>query len=85
MVLHGFAVGPKWPARGIDYDYLLPLVKQDWAWEVLRRIAEYCRDAREDGCIAPVQMPEQPSISMSHATRRSPKAEHWGMISFRFS
>ena len=36
-----FYVGPPWPVKIADYDYLRAVAEPDWAWEFLRRNRDY--------------------------------------------
>lgn len=85
MSLYGFKVGPTWPAKRSEYDYLLTLPRPGWAWECLRRSDAYCLAARVHGCVKAWALPGSPLVQLSRTRRRSLDAESWGLHCFRRS
>jgi len=75
MSIHGFAVGPRWPALLESYAYSSNLANPDWGWEFLRRSQSYRRDARRFGCLTSRPVPGAGHLQVSRTRRRQPQAE----------
>lgn len=73
------------PTRLNDYEYLRFMTRSRVAWEYLRRNVDYQRDwsACAPRQPKPIQMID--GTTLIRARRRFPRAEAWGLYTFRRS
>ena len=69
----------------VDYDYVRLLTRSRIAWEYLRRSPDYRRDWRTSAPGRPRSIPLIDGTILLRAQRRFPRAEAWGLYSFRRS
>lgn len=76
-------VTPAWPPSLLAYEYLRTATKSDWAWEYLRRNAEYQASARlgHRRGVARQRLAAGPVLTRMRA--RHVGAETWGLACFR--
>ena len=77
-------VGPAWPPDVSQYDYMKPLARPDWAWEILRRIPDYQADAAT--ALIADQVHSQHALGVLFTRVLSveqKRARSWGVCSFR--
>ena len=77
-----FYVGPEWPAKVTDYDWLRSVGDADWAWEFLRRNPAYQRDHRlnRTACEKPIRHARD--MLLTRTRRRCRRAEAWDLYAF---
>jgi Proteobacterial transcriptional regulator-like domain len=80
-----FYVGPLWPAKLGDYDYLRRVGNPDWAWEFLRRNPLYQRDQRFYQLFSEKAIRHARGLLLTRTRRRCCRAEAWDLCSFRGS
>ena len=80
-----FYVGPLWPAKLGDYDYLRRVGDPDWAWEFLRRNPLYQRDQRLYQLFSEKAVRHARGLLLTRTRRRCRRAEAWDLCSFRRS
>jgi hypothetical protein len=80
-----FYVGPDWPTRVSDYDYLRPVGDADWAWEYLRRNPAYQREHRLNRLASEQPVRHARGLLLTRTRRRCRRAEAWDLYSFRGS
>lgn len=80
-----FYVGPIWPAKIGNYDYLVSVGDPDWAWEFLRRNPLYQRDQRLYSLFLEKAVPHARGLLVTRTRRRCRRAEVWDLYSFRRS
>ncbi|MGE0769373.1 MAG: DUF6499 domain-containing protein [Hyphomicrobiaceae bacterium] len=85
MLRRRFYVGPDWPAKLSDYDYLRLAGNADWAWEYLRRNPAYQRDHRLNSLASERPIRHSRGLLLTRTRRRCRRAEAWGLYSFRGS
>ncbi|MGE0852644.1 MAG: DUF6499 domain-containing protein [Hyphomicrobiaceae bacterium] len=78
-----FYVGPIWPAKLQDYDYLRAAGDPDWAWEFLRRNPLYQRDQRLYQLFSERPFAHTRGLLLTRTRRRCRRAEAWDLCSFR--
>ena len=69
--------------RRSDYDYVRLLTRSRIAWEYLRRNPDYRRDWRISAPGRPRSISLIDGTMLLRARRRFPRAEAWGLYSFR--
>ena len=67
------------------YDYTRLHTRSCWAWEFLRRDANYCSDWLQSraGHVAPIRL--RSDVKVIRIRKRFSRAEAWGLCSFRGS
>ena len=80
-----FYVGPEWPVKLSDYDYLRRVGDADWAWEFLRRNPAYQRDHRLNRLASEQPRRHVRGLLLTRTRRRCRLAEAWDLYSFRGS
>jgi hypothetical protein len=78
-------VGPDWPTKVNDYDYLRIVGDADWAWEFLRRNPTYQRDHRLNRLASEQPIRHARGLLLTRTRRRCRRAEAWDLYSFRGS
>jgi hypothetical protein len=78
-----FYVGPAWPTKLSDYDYLRAVGDPDWAWEFLRRNPPYQRDHRLYQLFSERPIRHTRGLLLTRTRRRCRRAEAWDLCSFR--
>jgi hypothetical protein len=80
-----FYVGPDWPTKLGDYEYLRVAGDADWAWEFLRRNPAYQRDHRRYRLATEQPIRHARGLLLTRTRRRCRPAEAWDLYSFRGS
>lgn len=80
-----FYVGPAWPPKLSNYDYLRAVGDADWAWEFLRRSPLYQRDHRLYQLFSERPVRHIRGLLLTRTRRRCRRAEVWDLCSFRRS
>jgi hypothetical protein len=79
---HARKTGTAWDRTREDYAYFRELDCSGWAWEFLRRNAEYQRDRRMNRAGHPVAIPHVSGARLYRPRRRFLAAEFWGQELF---
>ena len=74
--------GAAWDRRLCDYAYTRELSTAGWAWEFLRRNADYKRDVRLNKAGHPTAIQHISGATLFRLRRRFPAAENWGLSFF---
>jgi hypothetical protein len=80
-----FYVGPDWPTKLTDYEYLRAIGDADWAWEFLQRNPAYQRDHRFNRLASEQPIRHVRGLLLTRTRRRCRRAEAWDLCSFRRS
>ena len=76
-------VTPAWPPSLQAYEYLRTATKSDWAWEYLRRNADYQPEARLHHRRGVVRQRLATGPVLTRMRARHLRAEKWGLCCFR--
>jgi hypothetical protein len=74
--------GTAWARRLDDYAYSRMLDRPGWAWEFLRRNANYCGDYDENAAFDQLENFFVNGIQCHRPDQRSSAAEDWGLVAF---
>jgi len=75
-----FYVGPAWPPKLSNYDYLSAVGDADWAWEFLRRSPLYQRDHRLYQLFSERPVKHTRGLLLTRTRRRCRRAEGLGPL-----
>lgn len=74
-----------WPVSISNYNYLIDQPKSAWAWEFLRRNADYRSDAIRTAQSSTIRSSARNGLRITRLLGHQSEAEAWGLCSFRRS